>query len=94
MNKQTISMTLIACVALSSMTACTTGGSRVEATYGDSVRSTVRAQLYDPATAANPSTDAVEGTDGQRMEAVMEAHRGQAGSGEAVSNPIVINVGD
>lgn len=93
MNKQKISMTLVACMALSSVAACS-WGSRVEATYGDSVRSTVRAQLYDPATAANPSADPVEGTDGQRMEAVMEAHRGQAGSGEAVSNPIVINVGD
>lgn len=94
MNRQTISLTLIACAALSSVTACSWGGSRVDATYGDSVRSTVRAQLYDPATATNPSTEAVEGTDGQRMETVMEAHRGQAGSGEAVSNPIVINVGD
>lgn len=94
MNKQQISLTIVSCVILSSVAACSWGGSRVEATYGDSVRSTVRAQLYDPTTAANPSADPVEGTDGQRMEAVMEAHRGQAGSGEAVSNPIVINVGD
>ena len=68
--------------------------SRVDAGFGDAVRSTVEAQLYDPATASNPSPDVVEGTDGQRMQTVMEAHRGQAGSAESVSNPIVINVGE
>jgi hypothetical protein len=35
----------------------------------------------------------VEGTDGQRMEAVMESHRSQQGSAESVAEPIVINVG-
>ena len=74
--------------------ACSTGTPRVDATYGDAVQSMVEAQLYDPAAASNPSTDAIEGTDGQRMEAVMEAHRGRAESAESVSNPIVINVGD
>lgn len=77
--------------------ACTTtpmGGSRVDAGFGDAVRSNVEAQIHDPLAAANPSTDAVEGTDGQRMEAVMENHRGQVGSNQGVSNPIVINVGE
>jgi hypothetical protein len=53
---------------------------RVDAAFGDAVTSTIEAQLYDPAAAANPSPDVVEGTDGQRMEAVMEAHRSQSGS--------------
>jgi hypothetical protein len=67
---------------------------RVDAAFGDAVHSTVEAQFYDPAAAANPSPDVVEGTDGQRMEAVVEAHRNQAGSADSVSNPIVINVGE
>ena len=74
--------------------ACGTPTPLVDATFGDAVQSVVDAQLYDPAAAANPSTDAIEGTDGQRMEAVMEAHRGQTGSAESVSKPIVINVGE
>jgi len=36
----------------------------------------------------------VEGTDGQRMEAVMESHRSRQGSAESVAEPIVINVGN
>jgi type IV pilus biogenesis protein CpaD/CtpE len=77
-------------MALSTV-ACTT--SAVEESYGDAVRSNVRAQVYDPFTLINPSSDPVEGTDGQRMEAVMESHRSQQGSAESVAEPIVINVG-
>ena len=47
--------------------ACTTtpmGGSRVDANFGDAVRSNIEGQIHDPLAAANPSTDAVEGTDG------------------------------
>ena len=91
-NKAKQIMIVLGAMALSTA-ACTTSTNRVEASYGDAVRSNVRAQLYDPSTATNPSTDAVEGADGQRMEAVMEAHRGHQGSAESVSNPIVINVG-
>lgn len=66
--------------------------SRVEATYGDAVHANFEAQLYDPAAARNPERNPVDGTDGQRMEGVMEAHRNQAGSAENVSSPIVIDV--
>jgi type IV pilus biogenesis protein CpaD/CtpE len=78
-------------MALSTV-ACTT--SAVEESYGDAVRSNVRAQVYDPVTLINPSSDPVEGTDGQRMEAVMESHRSQQGSADSVAEPIVINVGN
>lgn len=66
----------------------------VSDSYGDAVRANKAAQVYDPIAAHAPSTDPVEGTDGQRMEAVMEAHRNQAGSAAGVSQPIVINVGE
>lgn len=82
---------LLGVIALSSV-ACTTSTNRVESSFGDAIRSNTKAQLYDPATATNPSGDPVEGTDGKRMEAVMEAHRGHQGSAESVSNPIVISV--
>jgi len=72
--------------------ACTT--SAVDESFGDATRSNVRAQVYDPETLTNPSSDPVEGTDGQRMEAVMESFRSQQGSANSVANPIVINVGN
>lgn len=82
---------LAACLIATLVAAC--GHSRVEENYGDAVRSMIEGQYYDPAAAANPSRDAVEGTDGQRMEAVMEAHRAPSGSAESVNEPIVISVG-
>jgi type IV pilus biogenesis protein CpaD/CtpE len=66
----------------------------VEKGFGDAVRSNVQAQVYDPETLRNPSPDPVEGTDGQRMEGVMESLRGRQGNADSVANPIVINVGN
>jgi hypothetical protein len=89
-----IQLNIAVCMLALFTAACGTPTPRVDATYGDAVQSIVEGQFYDPAAASNPSTDAVEGTDGQRREAVMEAHRGQAGNAESVSKPIVINVGE
>jgi hypothetical protein len=75
--------------------ACTwTEPTRVEAYHGDAVNSIKAAQVYDRDAALNPSADPVEGTDGQRMEGVMEHHRGYMGSAESASQPIVINTGN
>jgi type IV pilus biogenesis protein CpaD/CtpE len=90
-NKLTQITILLGAIALSTV-ACTS--SAVEESYGDAVRSNVHAQVYDPATLTNPSSDPVEGTDGQRMEAVMESHRNQQGSADSVAQPIVIDVGN
>lgn len=83
----------IAGAGIVALSVASCAASRVDANFGDSVQSNLEAQVYDPATLDNPPLDAVEGTDGQRMETVMEEHRGQAGDREAVSSPIVINVG-
>jgi type IV pilus biogenesis protein CpaD/CtpE len=88
-NKLTQITILLGAIALSTV-ACTS--SAVEESYGDAVRSNVHAQVYDPATITNPSSDPVEGTDGQRMEAVMESHRSHQGSADSVAQPIVIDV--
>ena len=75
--------------------ACTwTEPTRVEAYHGDAVNSIKKAQVYDPVAAANPSADPVDGTDGQRMEAAMEQHRGYIGSAQSASQPIIINTGN
>lgn len=88
-----IHLSIVVCTLVLFAAACSPTP-RVDATFGDAVPAMVEAQLYDPAAAANPSPDVVEGTDGQRMEAVVEAHRKQAASPDSVSNPIVINVGE
>lgn len=93
MKKQVIQTVIVIGAAALSVAACTSVPNSVEFSHGDAVRSNIQAQIYDPATVANPSSDAVEGTDGQRMEAVMETHRGQQGSAESVAEPIVINMG-
>lgn len=94
MNTKTLTAAAL-CVLAVSATGCSSWDRYgVKSTYGDAVRSNTEAQLYNPAAATYPSPDPVEGTDGQRMEAVMETHRGQTGSAESVGQPIVINVGD
>lgn len=90
MNKKLVYVAVTGALSLT-LAAC--APSRLDATFGDAVRSNVEAQIYDPVAATNPAADPVMGTDGQRMEGVMEAHRGQAGSAENVSQPIVISVG-
>ena len=77
MNKGHILQVATIVLALAA-SGCST--SRVEMTYGDAVRANRDAQIYDASAAANPSRDPVDGTDGQRMEAVMEAHRTNVGS--------------
>ena len=87
-----MTLTVLSGCALVASGCATTEASRVEATYGDAVNSMKAAQIHDPEAASNPSGDPVEGTDGQRMEAVMEALRGNAGSAESTSQPIVISI--
>ncbi len=72
--------------------ACATEPTASEAHFGDSVRQMVRAQTHDPAAAQNPA-EAIDGTDGQQLEAVLEVHRGSVAKPSEVSNDIVINVG-
>ena len=91
-NKSTHVMIALGVMAIST-TACTSP-SAVENSFGEAVRSNAQAQVYDPATITTPSTDAVEGTDGQRMESVMEGLRGRQGNADSVAEPIVINVGN
>jgi type IV pilus biogenesis protein CpaD/CtpE len=91
-NKLTHVMIALGVMTLS--TSACTSPSAVERSFGEAVKSNVQAQVYDPTTITAPSTEAVEGTDGQRMEGVMESLRGRQGSADSVAEPIVINVGN
>ncbi len=65
----------------------------LESHFGDSVRQMIEAQTYDPSTLSSPSTQPVEGGDGQRIQNVLEAYRTDVAKPESVDDDIVINVG-
>jgi len=64
---------LIAGLALLSV-ACT-GLENVEKDYGNSVAEMRAKQTLDPVAAVAPDPNAVDSTDGQRLEGVMESYR-------------------
>ena len=73
--------------------ACANQPTLTEINFGDSVRQMVRAQTYDPSTISTPSTEPVDGTDGQLLEGALETYRGSVANPESVGNEIQINVG-
>jgi len=76
------------------LTGCdTTGMSRTEEDFGNSVRHMVRVQTYNPAASSHPSTEPPTEMDAARAGAVLETYRTEVGKPADVSKPIVINVG-
>jgi len=53
----------------------------------------VRAQIYDPEAAANPSPDFANVLDGKLGRPIIEAYRADVGAPEKVKQDITINVG-
>lgn len=86
---------ILVCLALVAATsACSTGPSNVERDYGNSVRQMVAGQTLDPAASRNPDPNAIDSGDGDRLNNVLEAYRGDVAKPEEVGEDIVINVGD
>lgn len=73
------------------MTGC--GPTLSERNYGVSVRQMVRAQIYDPEAAANPSPDPVNVRDGKLGRQIIEAYRADVAAPQEVKQDITINVG-
>ena len=71
---------------------CATEPTMTEATFGDSVRSMVRAQTLNQETLTNPSDEVIDSTDGQKLEVVLEAYRTTAADPGAVGNGVAISV--
>jgi hypothetical protein len=86
----------VAVICASTLTACdTTNAKKVDADYGKSVATLVRAQTYDPEVAAAPAPLAPEHGDGQRLKnAVDEYHKDVPRQDEKISRPIVFEVGN
>ena len=65
---------------------------QLERNFGASVRNMIEAQTFDPSTLTSPSTETVEGRDGQRLEAVLDVYRTDVAKPDAVQQDIVVGV--
>ena len=88
------SLAAVSLLAVLLLGGCANQETLTERNFGESVRNMVRAQTYDASTLSNPDSTPVDGTDGQKLETVVEAYRsGNTGSTQTVSQPIEISVG-
>ncbi len=60
------------------------------AEFGESVRNVMESQIYDREAAINPDPNAVEGSDPYRLDAVLDAYRGDVADPESVDLPTTI----
>jgi type IV pilus biogenesis protein CpaD/CtpE len=75
-------------------TGCASGPDRVERDFGNSVRAMNRAQTQDLTKVLAPDTDAIETTDGQRMENALQSYRENVAAPGTVQQPIQISIGE
>jgi type IV pilus biogenesis protein CpaD/CtpE len=80
------------CVVGALLAGCdTTGMTRTEEDFGNSVRHMVEVQTYNPDAGRYPAEPTQ--MDGQRGGAVLDSYRTEIGKPADVKKPIVINVG-
>jgi len=72
--------------------ACASEPTKTEREFGDSVRQMISAQTYDPSTLSSPPEGAIENTDGQMLEAALEAYRTTVSDQSNVGSEITIGV--
>lgn len=71
---------------------CSGEPTQTQTNFGVSVRQMIQAQTADPSTLTNTSDEPIDGGDGQRAEAVLEAYRTDVTKPEAVSNDVVVSL--
>jgi hypothetical protein len=92
MNSQKTCFALAGLATATLLSACSHEPTGVAATFGDSVRNMIEAQTNDPSTLATPSTETIDGSDPQRLEAVLGVYRSDVAKPAAASEEVVINV--
>ncbi len=81
-------------VAIAIASGCSRQPTIPAAEFGEAVRNVFEYQIHDYEAALHPLPDAVEGSDPDRLNAVLEAYRNDAASAqEAPRPPISINIG-
>ena len=72
----------------------TTGMTRTEQDFGNSVRHMVEMQTYDPEASRRNSNEPPTALDAERAGTVLDTYRTEVGRPREVAKPLVINVGD
>ena len=85
-----LSCTLIIAVVLGS--GCSRQPTVPVAEFGDTVRKVMGYQIHDYEKALHPNPDAVEGSDPDRLNNVLEAHRNDVTGPEEVQRPLSISI--
>lgn len=86
-------MLILLVLALSTLSSCMFFREARVGRLGQSVNSTLYEQIADKPTAANPGVEVSSvGSDGAKMEKVMDGYRGKTGDANQVGQPIQINV--
>ena len=63
------------------------------AEFGDAVRNVMEYQIHDYEAALHPPPDAVEGSDPDRLNTVIDAYRTGAAEAQEGPPPVLINIG-
>ncbi len=63
------------------------------AEFGDAVRNVMEYQIHDYEAALHPPPDAIEGSDPDRLNAVIDAHRRGAAEAQEAPPPVIISIG-
>jgi hypothetical protein len=64
-----------------------------DAEFGDAVRNVMEYQIHDYEAALHPPPDAVEGSDPDRLNSVIDAHRKGAAEAQEAPPPVTIRIG-
>ena len=81
-------------VAIAIASGCSRQPTVPAAEFGAAVRNVFESQIHDHEAAIHPLPDAVEGTDPDRLNAVLDAYRNVAATAiETPTQPIDINIG-
>ncbi len=63
------------------------------AEFGNAVRNVMEYQIHDYEAALHPPPEAVEGSDPDRLNTVIKAHRQGAAEAQDAPRPVLINIG-
>ena len=80
-------------IATAIASGCSSQSTVPNAEFGDAVRNVTEYQIHDYEAALHPPPDAVEGSDPDRLNAVIEAHRQGAAEAQDAPQPVTISIG-
>ena len=80
-------------IAIAIASGCSRQPTVPSAEFGDAVRNVMEYQIHDYEAALHPPPDAIEGSDPDRLNAVIDAHRKGAAEAQKGPPPVTISIG-